>query len=152
MSNNYSSSQLSDKDLLDEEKLGFYSLYSFHNLFNKDKAEAPTTKTSYISSRLILILTINIILLDAAINFQLDLLSNMNILAYTITIFIACFCAFFYYCLCKQPKNKSGNTFEVPCIPLIPMLSIWCNILLMFNLSIMTWLRFAFWMSLGKYA
>lgn len=54
--NNYANN-LSESDLLDEEKLGFYSLYSLNNLLNREGAVEPTNKTSYISIRLVFILS-----------------------------------------------------------------------------------------------
>lgn len=148
---NCSSSHLSDEDLLDEEKLGFYSLYSFHNLLNRDEATVPTTKTSYIGNRLVLIATACIILLNAAINFQLDRLLIGDWVAYAITMFVLSFVLFFLYCLSRQPMNRNNENFEVPFVPVIPMVSVWVNILLMFNLSGLTWIRFAIWMTIGNY-
>lgn len=141
--NNYPSTTncLSEEDLLDEEKLDFYSLYSFNNLLNADSAKEPTTKTSYISSRLILILTIIIVLLDGAVNFQLDKLLEGDPAAYVITGIIFVIFLFFFCCLYKQPMVKRGDTFEVPFVPIIPLISVWVNVLLMFNLSGITWLR-----------
>jgi len=145
----YTTNTLSEEDLLDEERIGFYSLYSFRNLLNQENAATPTTKSSYISSRLILILTLNIILFDASINFQLDKLQNKEPIAILLTSFILLFAIFFFVCLSRQPMNTKKLSFEVPFVPLIPMLSVTCNILLMFNLSGMTWVRFAVWMTLG---
>lgn len=54
--NNYINN-LSESDLLDEEKIGFYSLYSLNNLMNREGATVPTNKTSYISIKLIFILS-----------------------------------------------------------------------------------------------
>lgn len=91
------------------------------------------------------------ILLDAAINFQLDQLINNDPLAYAILAFIGVFFIFFTYCLTKQPMNEKSSSFQVPFVPIIPMISVFVNILLMFNLSIITWARFSIWMTLGKF-
>lgn len=147
---NSSNNHLSDQDLLDEEMFGFYSLYSFHNLFNCDGATVPTSKTSYIGNRLVLISTVNIILLNSAINFQLDRLLTGDWVAYAITMFVLSFFLFFLFCLSRQPMNRDNQNFEVPFVPVIPMISVWVNILLMFNLSGATWIRFAIWMTLGN--
>lgn len=148
---NCSNNHLSDQDLLDEEKLGFYSLYSIHNLFNSDGALVPTIKTSYISNRLVLILTANIILLNYAINFQLNQLLVGDPVAYATTLLILSVFLFFLYCLGRQPMNRDSRNFEVPFVPIIPMISVIVNILLMFNLSGLTWIRFAVWMTIGDY-
>lgn len=48
---------ISEEELLDEEKLSFYTFYSLNNLMNKENATEPTTKTSYMSTRLIFVLS-----------------------------------------------------------------------------------------------
>ncbi|KAL9955396.1 hypothetical protein ACROYT_G036709 [Oculina patagonica] len=51
--------------------------------------------------------------------------------------------------LLRLPQNKSPLPFKVPCVPLLPLLSIFINLFLMLNLSYLTWLRFAVWMVIG---
>ncbi|XP_044759781.1 cationic amino acid transporter 4 [Coccinella septempunctata] len=47
-------------------------------------------------------------------------------------------------------QNDSANLkFKVPMVPLMPALSILCNIEFMIHLNILTWLRFFVWMVLG---
>src|SRR5437867_2429854 len=38
---------------------------------------------------------------------------------------------------------------QVPWIPFIPIISIFCNLYLMCNLDVLTWIRFGVWMILG---
>jgi hypothetical protein len=47
-------------------------------------------------------------------------------------------------------QNMTGLRFKVPLVPLIPALSIFCNIELMVHLKALTWVRFIVWMALGK--
>ncbi|XP_044754890.1 high affinity cationic amino acid transporter 1-like isoform X2 [Coccinella septempunctata] len=49
----------------------------------------------------------------------------------------------------SQPVSRTTLSFQVPCVPLIPALSIFCNIYLMVMLDIATWIRFVVWMILG---
>ena len=48
------------------------------------------------------------------------------------------------------PQNKSPLPFKVPCVPLLPLLSIFINLFLILKLSYLTWLRFAVWMVIGE--
>jgi APA family basic amino acid/polyamine antiporter len=47
----------------------------------------------------------------------------------------------------KQPERP--RTFRVPFVPLIPLLSIGCCLLLMMGLPVLTWIRFIVWLIIG---
>ena len=47
-------------------------------------------------------------------------------------------------------KNDAFTTFQMPMVPLIPVVSIFCNIALMMNLKPLTWARLGIWMAVGK--
>ncbi|NXF75918.1 CTR3 protein, partial [Sclerurus mexicanus] len=49
----------------------------------------------------------------------------------------------------RQPQSNARLNFKVPFLPLLPIFSIFVNILLMVQLSAGTWARFAIWMVLG---
>ncbi|KFQ28543.1 Cationic amino acid transporter 3, partial [Mesitornis unicolor] len=49
----------------------------------------------------------------------------------------------------RQPQSDTRLNFKVPFLPLLPIFSIFINILLMVQLSRSTWVRFAIWMALG---
>ncbi|CAD6192247.1 unnamed protein product [Caenorhabditis auriculariae] len=46
-------------------------------------------------------------------------------------------------------QNTSQLDFKVPFVPLLPSLSLLINTIMMLHLSPLTWLRFAFWMTIG---
>jgi basic amino acid/polyamine antiporter, APA family len=47
----------------------------------------------------------------------------------------------------KQPDRP--RSFKVPLVPLVPMLSIACCLLLMMGLPLLTWIRFFLWLIIG---
>ena len=47
----------------------------------------------------------------------------------------------------KQPERP--RSFRVPFVPLVPILSIVCCLILMMGLPLMTWLRFFVWLAIG---
>jgi APA family basic amino acid/polyamine antiporter len=49
----------------------------------------------------------------------------------------------------KQPNRPRG--FRVPWVPLLPMISIVCCLVLMLSLPLETWLRFFAWLIVGLF-
>jgi amino acid transporter len=53
--------------------------------------------------------------------------------------------------IARQPKDDSVElSFKVPLVPLLPCLSIFMNLYLMFQLDMNTWIRFIVWLIIGK--
>lgn len=68
-------------------------------------------------------------------------------------IFMACLLGIllvtFIVLLVRQPQNKTPLPFKVPCVPAIPLFSIFINVFLILKLNYLTWIRFAVWMTIG---
>ncbi|XP_051541920.1 high affinity cationic amino acid transporter 1-like isoform X1 [Myxocyprinus asiaticus] len=68
---------------------------------------------------------------------------------------IVTLCVLFSVCLVltfiiwRQPESKTKLSFKVPCLPFIPVVSMFVNVYLMMQLDRGTWIRFAIWMSIG---
>ncbi|XP_050067134.1 cationic amino acid transporter 2-like [Anopheles maculipalpis] len=66
------------------------------------------------------------------------LLAAMAIIAILLTLIISC-----------QPTEERQLTFRVPFVPFVPLLSIFVNVYLMFQLDAATWVRFLVWLLVG---
>lgn len=68
-------------------------------------------------------------------------------------IFMACLLGIllvtFIVLLVRQPQNKTPLPFKVPCVPAVPLFSIFINVFLILKLNYLTWIRFAIWMTVG---
>ncbi|XP_053325655.1 cationic amino acid transporter 4 [Spea bombifrons] len=65
-----------------------------------------------------------------------------------VVIFSIGFLISLFFIWVHEQQSKT-TTFQVPCVPLIPALSILLNIYLMLKLNYMTWVRFTVWLVLG---
>lgn len=48
-----------------------------------------------------------------------------------------------------QPASKEELSFKVPFVPLVPCLSVFANLYLMFQLDVHTWTKFLIWLAIG---
>uniref|UniRef100_A0A182U557 Cationic amino acid transporter C-terminal domain-containing protein n=1 Tax=Anopheles melas TaxID=34690 RepID=A0A182U557_9DIPT len=62
----------------------------------------------------------------------------MAIVAVLLTLIISC-----------QPTEERQLTFRVPFVPFVPLISIFVNVYLMFQLDAATWVRFLVWLVVG---
>ncbi|XP_051540225.1 high affinity cationic amino acid transporter 1-like isoform X1 [Myxocyprinus asiaticus] len=58
-------------------------------------------------------------------------------------------CLVLTFIIWRQPESKTKLSFKVPCLPFIPVVSMFVNVYLMMQLDRGTWIRFAVWMSIG---
>ncbi|KAF4525581.1 hypothetical protein B566_EDAN010440 [Ephemera danica] len=67
----------------------------------------------------------------------------VGVVAVVVLLLLACLLV-----MIAHQQSKTGLRFTVPFVPLLPALSILCNIELMVHLNPLTWLRFTTWMVL----
>ncbi|XP_076086941.1 cationic amino acid transporter 4-like isoform X1 [Mytilus galloprovincialis] len=54
-----------------------------------------------------------------------------------------------YLIMIAHEKNDAFITFQMPFVPVIPCLSMFCNVCLMMTLNHLTWIRLAIWIAIG---
>lgn len=77
-------------------------------------------------------------------------LEDENRLPQIILLLIAFAMLLLIIVIARQPAADVKLTFKVPMVPLIPCLSIFINLYLMFQLDYETWIRFLVWVIIGK--
>nr|XP_006811570.1 PREDICTED: cationic amino acid transporter 4-like [Saccoglossus kowalevskii] len=97
----------------------------------------------------VFIMSIFMFTLAAVIVFCGDALAEARFWVIVIVVIFGSVVLLCFFVLCIHYQNTSIVTFKMPLVPLIPSLSIFCNAMLMMNLSYMTWVRFAVWITLG---
>ena len=112
--------------------------------WNSAKVRIATSVTSRVASFLTLAATI----LSTMLAMVMILLPN-GIAQYVITVIVFLFLMVTLICLSRQPITDERLSFKVPCVPWLPMFSVFVNVYLMMKLSEATWIRFAVWLVLG---
>lgn len=113
------------------------------------KTGQPTARTSSTVKVLVAVLC----LLTAALSSML-IFADSNLVAkepWAVVITVI-FGLLFMGCLVLimlQPQSNASLPFQVPCVPVLPAISVLVNVYLMLKLSPMTWARFSIWMAIG---
>ena len=90
-----------------------------------------------------------LIIFDALLVYLEDRLVELETNSFIIILAIFIVLVFSIISLAMQPRSTKKLSFQVPWVPLIPILSMFVNFYLMFKLSTTTWIRFAIWMAIG---
>jgi cationic amino acid transporter 14 len=150
------------KPELDEDssgKQGEERLY-VNNLVHKEKTvwdnnetvqfSFPTKKTGRIVCCASFLLCISSFMFFALMIHALDLILRRDYLVISLTLIMGFLSIICIGVITAMPQNSSKLSFNVPCVPGIPIMAIFFNILLIMKLSRVTWLRFVIWMVIGK--
>ncbi|XP_077154394.1 high affinity cationic amino acid transporter 1 isoform X2 [Ranitomeya variabilis] len=128
--------------------LGEYEKFTFQMLFCPQNQE-PTRISGSVVNIAAGIVGALIITFCCLMVFGQDCLINGEaaiIIPLAITFLL---CLVFTVIIWRQPESKTKLSFKVPCVPVIPILSIFVNVYLMMQLGGGTWIRFAIWMVIG---
>ncbi|KAL6436220.1 hypothetical protein ACFW04_004657 [Cataglyphis niger] len=128
----------------------FTSINIFKELFNLHNQKEPTELSNRIANIGIALLCIIICIITFLIsNMSAHLLAGNVIISVILAVFVIVL-FLNLAAIGRQPVQKTELSFKVPLVPLIPCLSIFINMYLMFQLDIFTWIRFATWLLIGK--
>lgn len=115
-------------------------------IFNLNFIKQPNSLSSNITKMAVVIFsvltTIFCLLFDQ--NEFSEYLSIQVILILLVVLLLVMFVV-----IARQPKAKFDSSFKVPVVPFLPLLSIFMNLYLMFQLDVHTWVRFGVWMIIG---
>jgi amino acid transporter len=118
--------------------------FNFKKIFNPPLN--PTLQTSKLVNRITMFALILVIGIDLMLTFLVKKGSNILLLASIALLsmlLIMCVVVIFI-----QPQCKL-DTFKVPIVPIISILSVLLNIFLMISLKTATWIRFIVWLVIG---
>lgn len=121
----------------------------FLQLFNSKKLKSPSPVSSHLTKVLVAALAALLIAMESIMVWYESELFNCKpgpIIAIVILLF---FIILMMLSLWRQPTSSKLLSFQVPFVPLIPVLSMFVNIYLMLKLNHLTWIRFGVWMLIG---
>lgn len=127
--------------------------FNFRNIFkqilNLNGCQTPTRFTSIFCVYLIATICMIILFVDVILAFYLPELIAGHCGAIAVLVVSFSVLLFATFSLSVQPRNSKPISFQVPCVPVVPLFSVLINLYLMLNLSTATWLRFLIWMAFG---
>lgn len=132
-----------ERDLISERTPngGFWK-----QLFRMYSTSGPTWQSSAVSKVCVVLFSVLATVLGCLLTFFPFSTTNIILISccgvvMALTIFI----------IALQPTDKSIKiSFKVPLVPLLPCVSIFCNIYLMLQLDSATWIRFGVWLLIGE--
>ena len=115
------------------------------------QARQPSQRTALLALAAMVTSCIGFVGLSALLIWGLHGLSQAKWWAITAVILIASVLIGSILLLLWLPQNKTPLSFKVPCVPILPLVSVFINVFLILKLSYLTWIRFAVWMVIGEF-
>ncbi|XP_071946161.1 cationic amino acid transporter 2-like [Antedon mediterranea] len=112
-------------------------------------SDVPTQRSENISKICIGVTCTAIIAISVLIVFALDDIAKAKWWALLLLIITSTCLVAGGSILALLPQDSTELAFKVPLVPLLPLFSIWFNVILMLKLDYQTWIRFAVWMAIG---
>lgn len=119
---------------------------SWKNLFRYRSSDKPSQLSSSLTKILVVAFCVLATVLGCLLTFfdftKADIILASSAGAAMILAIIA---------IALQPTDSTIKiSFKVPFVPLLPCLSVFCNIFLMLQLDLNTWIRFGVWLIVGE--
>lgn len=114
-------------------------------IFNLNGVKRPNALSSSITKITVVIYSLFTAILCLLLGIDSESFSVVHIFV----IFVVLLLVFFFIVIARQPTFDCDLTFKVPAVPFLPLLSIFINVYLMFQLDINTWIRFLVWIIIG---
>ncbi|NXY23594.1 CTR3 protein, partial [Atrichornis clamosus] len=117
-------------------------------LFNSP-GDTPTALSGCIVYVCVSVIAILITVICVVLTLNVAALKNASVGYVVLLVLLLVALLIFTIMIWRQPQSNARLNFKVPFLPLLPIFSIFINILLMVQLSAGTWVRFAIWMVVG---
>ncbi|XP_042732429.1 cationic amino acid transporter 3 isoform X1 [Lagopus leucura] len=117
-------------------------------LFNPS-ADTPTALSGRIVYVCVSIMAVLVTIICVVLTLKVKALKEANITWILVLVLLLVALLIPTIIVWRQPQSNARLNFKVPFLPLLPLCSIFVNILLMVQLSTGTWVRFAIWMAVG---
>ncbi|XP_051869517.1 cationic amino acid transporter 2-like [Pristis pectinata] len=109
----------------------------------------PTQQSSIIVTFCVGLIVILICILRGMMTYGLETITATKMGNIGFLVLVTLISIFIVFVIWRQPQNQKKATFMVPCLPFLPILSIFVNIYLMAQLSAATWIQLSVWMAIG---
>ncbi|XP_044229653.1 cationic amino acid transporter 2-like isoform X1 [Thunnus albacares] len=109
----------------------------------------PTQRTSKNVNIVTIIILFLVIVLSLVLSEALHSLQRRELWSVLLVFVLVLTLVFAVVIIWRQPQSTTKAAFMVPCLPVVPVLSVFMNTYLMVQLGGETWISYAVWMAVG---